>query len=346
MFLLKLLTEFGKNLYMLISKQELITLAKQQGYRPEILEKVLWLLDILEKINELPFLKNKFVLKGGTALNLFHFHDLPRLSVDIDLNYIGSPNKEIMLQERQEIEQAIILLAQGLGMELYRHPCTHAGGKMVFRYNSLLGQKGNLDIDLNYIYRIPLFDVSKQNSTNWPRQIKNIPILDINELAAGKFKALFDRVASRDLFDSYTLLTSSLLDMEKLRLAFVVYSAVGLTDWQNISVDKISFELKDLSNKLIPVLRQSVVSSGRLSGLEQWAKQITADTRRAFQKILPFTNNEKEFLSKLQEQGEINPRLICSDMVICDRISNHPALNWKILKNSKVPGASLMAFKN
>jgi hypothetical protein len=44
---------------MLISKQELITLAKQQGYRPEILEKVLWLPDILEQINELPFADNE-----------------------------------------------------------------------------------------------------------------------------------------------------------------------------------------------------------------------------------------------------------------------------------------------
>ena len=32
--------------------------------------------------------KNRLVLKGGTALNLFFF-DLPRLSVDIDLNYVG-----------------------------------------------------------------------------------------------------------------------------------------------------------------------------------------------------------------------------------------------------------------
>lgn len=29
----------------------------------------------------------QFALKGGTALNLF-IHDLPRLSVDIDLTYI------------------------------------------------------------------------------------------------------------------------------------------------------------------------------------------------------------------------------------------------------------------
>ncbi|MEE9255474.1 MAG: nucleotidyl transferase AbiEii/AbiGii toxin family protein [Pseudomonadales bacterium] len=29
-----------------------------------------------------------FALKGGTAINLFH-HDMPRLSVDIDLTYLA-----------------------------------------------------------------------------------------------------------------------------------------------------------------------------------------------------------------------------------------------------------------
>lgn len=314
---------------MLMSKQELLSIAKQQGYRPEILEKVLWLLDILEKINSLPFLHNKFVLKGGTALNLFYFHNLPRLSVDIDLNYIGSLDKTIMQQERQEIEQAIIILAQGLGMELYRHPREHAGGKMIFRYNSLLGQKGNLDIDLNYVYRVPLFDINRQTSAKWPRQIKNIPILDINELAAGKFKALFDRNASRDLFDSYNLLTTNLLDMEKLRLAFVVYSAMSDTDWRNISITKISYDLKDLHNKLLPVLKQSIISSGKLLKLESLATEMTKATQKAFEELLPFAEHEKEFLSKIQEQGIIIPGLICSDAVICNRISNHPALIWK-----------------
>ncbi len=40
--------------------------------------------------------------------------------------------------------------------ENYRSPGGHAGGKLVWRYASLMGQKGNLEIDLNYMYRQPL----------------------------------------------------------------------------------------------------------------------------------------------------------------------------------------------
>ena len=39
-----------------------------------------------------PFLGTRMALKGGTALNLFVL-DFPRLSVDIDLNYVGSSDR-------------------------------------------------------------------------------------------------------------------------------------------------------------------------------------------------------------------------------------------------------------
>jgi predicted nucleotidyltransferase component of viral defense system len=58
--------------------------ATATGFRPEILEKVIHLLNLLEIFRAHLFLKNRCALKGGTALNLFLF-DAPRLSVDIDL---------------------------------------------------------------------------------------------------------------------------------------------------------------------------------------------------------------------------------------------------------------------
>ena len=51
---------------------------------------------LLGALGSHPFLKGKLALKGGTALNLFVF-DVPRLSVDIDLNYVGAEERETML---------------------------------------------------------------------------------------------------------------------------------------------------------------------------------------------------------------------------------------------------------
>ena len=74
---------------MKISPEKLAAEAEATGFRSDVIEKVAYLLGLLEAIRSHPFLKGKLVLKGGTALNLFIF-DAPRLSVDIDLNYIGT----------------------------------------------------------------------------------------------------------------------------------------------------------------------------------------------------------------------------------------------------------------
>jgi predicted nucleotidyltransferase component of viral defense system len=69
---------------MIISRETLILEANNTGFRAEILEKVIRLIDLLNAFVQDEFLQSRIALKGGTALNLFHFN-LPRLSVDIDL---------------------------------------------------------------------------------------------------------------------------------------------------------------------------------------------------------------------------------------------------------------------
>ena len=61
------------------------------------------------------------MLKGGTALNLFFF-DLPRLSVDIDLNYIGQLDRQEMLLERPEVEKALEAIFQREGLSIRPYP--------------------------------------------------------------------------------------------------------------------------------------------------------------------------------------------------------------------------------
>jgi hypothetical protein len=55
---------YGRNQAVIsITEQELKTVAREQGYRPEILEKVYRLLDLLETFMAVPLLKEKLVLK-------------------------------------------------------------------------------------------------------------------------------------------------------------------------------------------------------------------------------------------------------------------------------------------
>jgi predicted nucleotidyltransferase component of viral defense system len=202
---------------MLTSKELLLKEAREKGYKPEILEKVYRLLDTFRKFMSVPYLQQRLVLKGGTALNLFCFSEVPRLSVDIDVNYIGHLDREKMLEDRQTLAQAIQQILAQNQFERHRSPSHHAGGKMVWFYNSLLGQRGSLEIDVNFMYREPLFPpvlkaVNIPGYSDW-----RAPVLDIHELAAGKLSALFDRRVSRDLFDAHYLLKNGLFNPMHLR---------------------------------------------------------------------------------------------------------------------------------
>ena len=62
---------------MRFSRELLVREAEATGFRPEILEKVFQLLHLLESLLSHPYLRERIVLKGDTALNLFYF-DVPR----------------------------------------------------------------------------------------------------------------------------------------------------------------------------------------------------------------------------------------------------------------------------
>jgi len=90
-----------------IDKGYLSQLARETGFIRDTLEKVIRLTEILHFLNTEPALSNRLALKGGTAINLVFF-PLPRLSVDIDLDYLGADTREKMLNSRQTITAVIM----------------------------------------------------------------------------------------------------------------------------------------------------------------------------------------------------------------------------------------------
>jgi predicted nucleotidyltransferase component of viral defense system len=127
------------------SLDQLQRAAAETGFPADGLEKVLNLLRLLDGFRAHPYLKTRLALKGGTALNLFEF-DVPRLSVDIDLNYVGSPDRDTMLAERPEVERAIVAVCGRLDLTVKRVPSEHAGGKWRLGYQRAAGGTGTLEI--------------------------------------------------------------------------------------------------------------------------------------------------------------------------------------------------------
>ena len=311
----------------MVSLAELKLVAETTGFQLESLERVACLFEILESLRSHPFLQHRIALKGGTALNGFVLR-LPRLSVDIDLNYIGSGHREVMLAERPKVEQAIAAVCSRLGIQIKRMPAEHAGGKWQLSYRSGSGRPISLALDMNFLMRTPLWPYALSNSQPiGSLSAERVPVLDLHELAAGKLAALFSRNAGRDLFDVCNLLQHEGLDRNRLRLDFVVYGGASRRDWRTISLKDVNADLNDVSNQLIPMLQSDRAPTKRQVGT--WTKKLVQDCRRLTAELLPLQSKEMEFLDRLNGAGEIVPELLTDDATMQTIISAHPALQWK-----------------
>lgn len=308
------------------------------GFTVDMLEKVVRLLRVLEGMRDHPFLKGKLALKGGTALNLFVF-DVPRLSVDIDLNYVGSAGRIEMMAERPEIERALQAVFGRQDLLVRRIPTEHAGGKWLLRYIGAGRRGGVLEVEINYMYRVPLWPVKTVDSRrlgSW--QAKRIPVLDLHELMAGKLCALLSRRRARDLFDVERLLSMDGLENERLRIAFVAYGAMARRDWREVSVTDAGFGRSELNRQLLPALRRGVVT-GSDEG-EAYGRTLVSACRRGLSTVLPFTDSERAFLDRVLDKGELVPALLTPDEELQDRIRNQPLLRWKALNVRRHRGLS------
>lgn len=301
--------------------------AMVEGFPAEGLERVLRLMELLNGIFRHPYLRSRLALKGGTAINLFML-DLPRLSVDIDLNYIGAADRGTMLVERPEVERAIEAVCRETGLGVKRIAGEHAGGKWRLGYARAAGGTGTLELDLNFVLRVPLWPVERRDSRALAGEIaRQIQVLDIHELIGGKLAALFGRCASRDVFDTAALLRLEGLDPERLRLAFVTYGGINRRDWRELSVSDIALDPHDVDRMLIPLLRAGAVPDRATRA--SWTQRLVERAHEALHAVLPLRDTERAFLDRLNDAGEVEPALITEDQDLQARIRAHPGLLWK-----------------
>ncbi|MCA9407819.1 MAG: nucleotidyl transferase AbiEii/AbiGii toxin family protein [Candidatus Omnitrophica bacterium] len=318
---------------MKVSQERILEISQETGFRPDVIEKVVYLLTLLNALNSHPFLKGRWALKGGTALNLFVLN-IPRLSVDIDLNYIGAIDRETMMEERPKVEQAVQDVFSREGVNVKRIPAEHAGGKWRLTYSSALAPSGNLDVDLNFMFRQPLWDIEVRDShALGAYQAKSIPMVELHELAAGKLAALFSRRQARDIFDAHQALQQNNLVKDKLRLAFVVYGAMNRKDWRTISLDDVSCDIDDLRQKLIPVMKGRDISNS--SEESPLGEQLVGECKKSLSMVYPLKAHEIQYLDYLLDKGEIEPELLTEDSGLQERIKRHPMLLWKVLNVRK-----------
>lgn len=153
------------------------------------------------------------------------------------------------------------------------------------------------------------------------------PVLDIHELAAGKLSALFNRTASRDLFDAHHLMTKMNLDLKKLREALVVYLTMTKIDLASLQPETIEYQVTDIKNRLLPVMHQQSLAR-TLPQLKAWATTMVTELQQALSSLLPLKDNEAAFIQGVRTKQKISPELITDNKILAEKIAQHSAIHW------------------
>ena len=309
------------------SAETLQRLAGETGLPAPTLEKVLRLLDLLQTIAADPVLRSRVALKGGTALNVFQL-TLDRLSVDIDLNYVGALARAEMEADRPAVEAALSAILAAGGYQVRRLPEEHAGGKWVARFTSALGGGATLEVDLNFMARGPLFGVVAADSRPLGGIVATgVPVLDVHEVIAGKLVALLNRRAARDLFDARRILASSGLDWGLIRVGVLAWGAAGRRDWRTAGLADIGGDPRELKQKLAICLPSGYFDAA--GGAETWIGEAIAECRQGLAPLFERTPGEVAFLDRLLDIGDIDPSGLDVAEAVKARIAAMPMLAWK-----------------
>lgn len=277
---------------------------------------VQFLIQLLPLVGE----ESCFALKGGTAINLF-VRDLPRLSVDIDLVYLPTHDRE---QAFEIIKAALKRIAQRI-QSVFRN--AHITETFVDKSDALrliVAHKGvHIKIELSPVLRGTVYEPAIRSVTsNVAEQFgyAEIAVVSLADLYAGKLCAALDRQHPRDLYDVKLLLENEGIT-EEIRKAFLVY----LISHPRRIAEILNPTLKELKS----------VYEGEFVAMSQQpvALELLIETRANMIHLLKsaITQSEKLFLLSFKRK---EPDWSLLGLTGIDKL---PAVRWKLINLRNMP---------
>lgn len=303
------------------SEDYISNFGKQTGFINSNIEKVIRLLDILAFINsDLDQYHEKLVLKGGTAINLI-ITNLARLSVDIDLDYIGSLDKEKMSVDRDAIMSA---LDNFMSKEGYTVSEKSRGSVILtsrtYSYTNAFGNRDNIKVEINFIDRIHVCPSIKKKVKYFDKEVMVQTPLEA-ELLGMKIAALIDRHKPRDLFDIYKLKGyMPYIDKDRVRKLAVFYLSLdGIFELNKATFDNVDKITQDSIKKEL----QPVLAKGNMFDLNV-AKE---EAIKFLKDLLTLSDKENKYLEEFSK-GNFDPYLLFEPKD-AERAAKHPMAKWR-----------------
>ena len=273
------------------------------------------------------FQSPRLALKGGTALNLF-LHDMPRLSVDIDVVFTDHTlgREDAMRAIAADLKAAkIAIFALGYRARL---PTTKSGNdvKLFVEDNGL-----RINVEVNFVFRGTVLPVTQRPLMPIAQELFTsdivLPVLDPAELYGGKLVAALDRQHPRDMFDVLKMLERfgwqpSFVD------CFVAYLAGHNRPVHEVLFPKALPLEPVFTNEFAGLTNDEVA----LTLLEQTQKRLITELPRAL------IQRHRDFLLSLVRA---EPEW---DLMPFSNLRHLPALQWKLLNLGKLKARNAGRF--
>jgi len=269
-------------------------------------------------VRVLPLLDSEkcFALKGGTAINLF-FRELPRLSVDIDLLYLPSENREkALINIRAALTRLSTLIKRTIPD--IRIQNTHEQSDAL----RLILQLGDIRIkvELSPVIRGTVFAEKRMEVCELVEKefgYAEIQVASLPDLFAGKICAALDRQHPRDLFDVKFLLENEGFT-EDLRKTFLVF----LISHQRPMSELLAPHRKDITDIYISEFADMTEVNIPVKELEQTREDLVAVINQ------DMTYDERSFLLSFKDR---NPKWELLGLGSIKEISSLPSVEWKLI---------------
>ena len=314
---------------LIYDKKILSQQAKELHVNRDTFEKICRLKEILKFFNESELLNERLALKGGTAINLLFFN-LPRLSVDIDLDLSVNLPREEMMEVREKISALInkYMSAEGYTLSV-KTKSRHSLDSNVYEYINSAGTKDNIKIEINYSLRSHVLPIQKiKISGDVFSDEFEVNTVSPIEIYASKTVALMTRAAVRDLYDMNYMIQIGLFDeneLETYRKCVIFYLAVA-TEKAPLEPDFTAMETITKHRVLTDL--EPVIRNRDVFNLESAKKNV----REFLTENIYFNEKDVEFLKKFNK-GYYHPELLFESEEILERINNHPMALWKTKNN-------------
>ncbi|MFO7991762.1 MAG: nucleotidyl transferase AbiEii/AbiGii toxin family protein [Thermoplasmata archaeon] len=323
-----------------------VTLAKEYGFEPSMVEKVCRISDILEDISAVRFLRDRLSLYGGTAFtfiysqestaNLQGTHEasssvstgIQRLSIDIDLNYRHLDQKD-WGEVRRVIDERIKTLLYRRGYEesaISINP-SYPLARIIVGYVNHEGLKDSYNIEIGYMRRYP---VLRNDSLADFRHIGTGETFPIKtpikeELFSNKWCTLLYRGTPRDLFDVFQI-TKMDIDPIVFRKCAVIDSLMrGEPKLHEIDLNEVIDDIS-IDSSLRNLLCVDLSSTLNIKHMLEKSKEFSRSI------ISSLEEEEVDVINRFYEHREFEPERLDKEGILNPKTAEHPSILWAMKK--------------